>query len=112
MTPERLDQIRTIYRVSRLAAPDAAVTKALEELIRMAEAYLQGPWPESGLTPQMMAQQHLENQYRSQLMDQLRGQGQPSSQQKGFGGAVGLPQQGQSLLPGTAFERFKKALGL
>lgn len=40
MTPERLDQIRTIWHVSHLAAPDAAVTKALEELIVMAEIFL------------------------------------------------------------------------
>ena len=55
MTPERLDQIRTIYRVSRLAAPDAAVTKALKELIELVELYIvlgpvsagnlhDGPW--------------------------------------------------------------------
>ena len=37
LTPERLDEIRVIHRVSRLAAPDAAVTKALEELIELAK---------------------------------------------------------------------------
>ena len=88
MTPERLDQIRTIYRVSRLAAPETAVTKALEELItavesaiglqdllyqqQMAQSSGHSLGQQFGLGQQAMAQQQLTNQYRSQLLGQQR----------------------------------------
>lgn len=65
MTPERLDEIRTIYRLSRLAAPNAAVTKALEEFVEIAELLIS--W-------QGLPQSTHQIQHRSRLLDEQRGQ--------------------------------------
>jgi hypothetical protein len=56
MTPERLDEIRQLQLLSKLSAPDAAVTKALEELIGVAERHLEHVGKLAGIAGQM--QQH------------------------------------------------------
>lgn len=95
MTPERLDQIRTIYRLSRLAAPDAAVTKALEELIGMAEIFLHQT---EGFQRGQMAQHQKavqQGQMDQFVVQQPQWHGQYGSSALGFG--MGFPQSAGGL---------------